>query len=166
MANIKVHTPVANANTPVANVNVYTPVANVQVHTPVANVNTPVANVKVHTPVANVKLQNTPASGQPSTSRSAHISMIPPPEWTYNHPTSPSANDKTWPTNLIDIIRAIKNTPPTPRQPTQPEFLFKLTDKAAEKNYLTLMQKYNGNLAASLEHNANRRWGMAWSSMT
>jgi hypothetical protein len=90
----------------------------------------------------------TPALGQPSTSKSAPISMIPTPKWTYNHPTLTSVDDGSWPTNLIDIIRAIKKPP---QQPTQPEFLFELTDKAAEKNYLTLTQKYNGNLAALLE---------------
>jgi hypothetical protein len=91
----------------------------------------------------------TPASGQPSTLRSAPISTIPTPEWTYNHPILPSADNETWPTNLIDIIRAIQKIPP--RQPTQPEFLFELMDEAAEKNYLTLMQKYNGDLASLLE---------------
>ena len=91
----------------------------------------------------------TPTPGQLSTSRSALISTTPTPEWTYNHSTSPSVDEETWPTNLIDIIRAIKKIPPW--KPTQPEFLFELTDEAAEKNYLTLMQKYNGDLAASLE---------------
>jgi hypothetical protein len=58
-------------------------------------------------------------------------------------------DDNIWPTNLIDIIQAIKKTPP--RQPTRPEFSFKLMDKAAEKNYLTLMRKYGGRLTALLE---------------
>jgi hypothetical protein len=64
------------------------------------------------------------------------IVLIPSPKWI--HPTSlPSADDKVWPTNLINIIQAIKETPL--QQPTQTEFSFKLTSKAAKKNYLTLM---------------------------
>ena len=68
--------------------------------------------------------------------------MIPKPKWSHPPTISPS-DDKTWPTNLMDIIRAIKSMPP--RCPTQPEFTFNLTPKAAAKNYLVLMKKYNGN---------------------
>ena len=53
----------------------------------------------------------------------------------------------------MDIIRAIKSMPP--RRPTQPEFTFDLTPKAAAKNYLVLMKKYNGNLGAFLKVQRN-----------
>ena len=53
----------------------------------------------------------------------------------------------------MDIIRAIKSMPP--RCPTQPEFTFNLTPKAAAKNYLVLIKKYNDDLGASLEVQRN-----------
>jgi hypothetical protein len=55
--------------------------------------------------------------------------------------------------NLIKIIRAIKEIPP--QCLTLPEFSFNLTSEAAKKNYLTLMRKYKGNLAALLEAQHN-----------
>jgi hypothetical protein len=71
------------------------------------------------------------------------------PQPTWNHPpTSPPTDGNVWPKNLIDIIRAIKQTPP--RQPSRPEFSFKLSEKAAEKNFLLLMRKYGGSLAVAL----------------
>ena len=68
MENVKVHTPVANANTPAANV---------KVHTPVANANTPVANVKVHTPVANVKVHTPVANKDPSLGATFNLEISP-----------------------------------------------------------------------------------------
>ena len=59
------------------------------------------------------------------------------------------ANDDIWPTNLIDIIHAIKQMPP--RKPTPSEFSFELTNEAAKRNYMVLMHKCKGSLAASLE---------------
>lgn len=38
-----------------------------------------------------------------------------------------------------------------PRRPTPPDFSFELTCEAAEKNYLVLMHRHKGSLAASLE---------------
>ena len=78
--------------------------------------------------------------------------MIPKPIWSHPPTTSPS-DDETWPTNLMDIIRAIKSMPP--RRPTQPEFTFDLTPEAAAKNYLVLMKKYIGDLGALLEVQRN-----------
>ncbi len=51
--------------------------------------------------------------------------------------------------HLIEIIRAIKTTPP--RQPTPPNFTFDLTCEAAKQNYMLLMHKHKGSLLASLE---------------
>jgi hypothetical protein len=87
---------------------------------------------------------NKPAQAKP---QSASIVLIPQPKW--NHPpTSPSTDDNIWPTNLIEIIKAIKQIPP--RQPSRPEFSFELTDEAAEKNFLILMRTYGGCLSDSL----------------
>jgi hypothetical protein len=78
--------------------------------------------------------------------------MVPDPKW--GHPPTSSPMDvETWPTNLMDIIHAIKTMPPF--HPTQHEFMFNLTPEAAAKNYLVLMKKYNGNLGASLEPQRN-----------
>jgi hypothetical protein len=71
----------------------------------------------------------------------------------------PSAHNKIWPKILHNIIQAIKKA--SPQQPTQPKFSFKLTSKAAEKNYLTLMRKYKGSLADSLEAQCNLMVDMA-----
>ena len=104
----------------------------------------------------------TPASGQPSASmdckpttewqmktptlapQSPQIVPIPTPIWTL-----PSSSDKIWPSNLIEIIRAIKTI--LPRRPTPPDFTFDLTREAAEQNYMLLMHKHKGSLAALLE---------------
>lgn len=45
-------------------------------------------------------------------------------------------------------LKAIKQIPP--QQPSQPEFFFKLSEEAAEKNFLILMRKYGGSLADAL----------------
>jgi hypothetical protein len=104
----------------------------------------------------------TPASGQPSAlmdckpttkwqtktptlaPQSPQIVPIRTPIWTLSSPS-----DKIWPSNLIKIIRAIKTIPP--QQPTPPEFTFEVTCEAAERNYMLLMHKHKGSLAASLE---------------
>ena len=78
----------------------------------------------------------------------SHTPMIPKPKWSRSVITSPMV-DKTWPKNLMGIIRAIKTMPPC--CPTQPEYTFDLTPKATAKNYLVLMKKYKGNLGASLK---------------
>jgi hypothetical protein len=54
----------------------------------------------------------------------------------------PSADDKVWPTNLIDIIQEIKET--LTQQPTQTELSFELTCEASKENNLMLMQKIQG----------------------
>jgi hypothetical protein len=98
-----------------------------------------------------------PALGHPSTSmdkpttawqrKSPQIARITQPTW--NHPpTNPPTDDNIWPTNLIEIIRAIKQIPP--RQPSRQEFSFELSDEAAEKNFLILMRKYGGCLSDAL----------------
>ena len=72
----------------------------------------------------------------------------------WSHPPTTSPTDgKTWPTNLIDIIRTIKTMPPC--HPTQPNFTFDLTPKASTKNYLVLMKKYNSDLGALLKAQRN-----------
>jgi hypothetical protein len=70
------------------------------------------------------------------------------PKWSHS-PSSPSADDKTWPTNLIKIIRAIKQPPPNVRL----HLNSRLTShpRQSRKKYLTLRRKYKGSLAASLE---------------
>ena len=100
-------------------------------------------------PSQPMNVTTTPTPTPPSATPSHLIApLIPIPQWT--HPSSSHfATDDIWPTNLIDIIRAIKNMPP--RQPTPPEFSFDLSLEAAERNYMVLMHKYNGSLAASLE---------------
>jgi hypothetical protein len=76
--------------------------------------------------------------------QSASIVLIPQPKW--NHPpTSLPTDDNIWPTNLIEIIKAVKQIPP--QQPSRPEFCFELTDEAAEKNFLILMRTYGGHLS-------------------
>jgi hypothetical protein len=80
--------------------------------------------------------------------QSTPIAPIPMPKWSHS-PSSPPADDKTWPTNLIKFIRTIKEIPPQCWTP--PEFTFDLTSKAAKKNYLTLRRKYKGSLAALLK---------------
>ena len=88
--------------------------------------------------------------------QSLQIAPFPMPKMT--HPSLLHlASEDIWPSDLIDIIRAIIRIPP--RQPTPPEFSFKLTNKAAKKNYLVLMHKYKGNLAASLESQRNSTVG-------
>ncbi len=120
-----------------------------------------------------------PASGKPSTlmvqkstpewqakspaSRHPSASMDKPtPEWQPNPPqitrinqptwnlppTNPPSDHNIWPTNLIKIIKAIKQIPP--REPSRPEFSFDLSEEAAERNYLILMQKYGGHLSNAL----------------
>jgi hypothetical protein len=84
--------------------------------------------------------------------QSLPIATLPIPKWTHL-PSSHLANNNIWPTNLINIIRAIKKMPP--RKPTSPEFSFKLKNKAAKQNYMVLMHKYKGSLAASLESQQN-----------
>ena len=100
-------------------------------------------------PSQQMTVTTTPTPTPPPATPSHPIApLIPIPQWT--HPSSSHlATDDIWPTNLIDIIRAIKNMPP--RQPTPPEFSFDLSLEAAERNYMVLMHKYNGSLAASLE---------------
>ena len=100
-------------------------------------------------PSQPMNVTTTPTPTPPPATPSHPIApLIPIPKWT--HPSSSHfATDDIWPTNLIDIIRAIKNMPP--RQPTPPEFSFDLSLEAAERNYMVLMHKYNGSLAASLE---------------
>jgi hypothetical protein len=84
---------------------------------------------------------NKPTQAKP---QSASIVLIPQPKW--NHPpTSPPTDNNIWPTNLIEIIKAIKQI--LPRQPSQPEFSFELTDEAAKKNFLILMRTYGGGLS-------------------
>ena len=83
-----------------------------------------------------------------SATQSLPITTLPIPKWTHP-PSSHLANNNIRPTNLIDIIHAIKKMPP--QKPTPPEFSFKLTNKAAKQNYMVLMHKYKGSLAASLE---------------
>ena len=68
-------------------------------------------------------------------------------------PTTSPTDGKTWPTNLMDIIRTIKTMPPC--HPTQPNFTFDLTPKASTKNYLVLMKKYNSDLGALLKAQRN-----------
>ncbi len=58
-------------------------------------------------------------------------------------------DNETWTTNLIYIIRAIKQT--LPQKPSPPEFSFKNMAKVVKKNYLILMPKYKGGIAALLE---------------
>jgi hypothetical protein len=87
-----------------------------------------------------------------SASQSLPIATLPIPKWTHP-PSSHLANDNIWPTNLIDIICAIKKTPP--QKPTSPKFSFELRNKAAKQNYMVLMHKYKGNLVASLESQQN-----------
>jgi hypothetical protein len=104
----------------------------------------------------------TPALGQPTASmdckpttkwqtktptsapQTPQIVPIPTPIWTL-----PSSADEIWPSNLIEIIRAIKTIPP--RRPTPPNFTFDLTREAAKRIYMLLMHKHKGSLAASLE---------------
>ena len=83
--------------------------------------------------------------------QSPQIVPIPTPIWTL------SALDEIWPSNLIKIIRAIKTIPP--RWPTPPEFTFELTCEAAKRNYMLLMHKHKGSLAASLESQCNSMVG-------
>ena len=85
-----------------------------------------------------------PTSATPS----LPIAILPIPEWTHP-PSSHLANEDIWPTNLIDIIRAINKMPP--QKPTPPKFSFKPTSKAAKWKYMVLMHKYKGSLTASLE---------------
>jgi hypothetical protein len=91
--------------------------------------------------------------------QSMPITPIPMPKW-FHSPSSPPTHNKTWPTNLIKIICAIKGIPP--HHPTPLKITFDLTSKAAKKNYLTLMRKYKGSLAASLEaqHNLTTGYGL------
>jgi hypothetical protein len=53
----------------------------------------------------------------------------------------------------MDIIHAIKTMPPC--RPTQPDFTFNLKTKAAVKNHLVLMKKYNDNRRVLLEAQRN-----------
>ena len=76
--------------------------------------------------------------------QSPQIMPIPTPIWTL-----PSSSDKIWLSNLIKIIRAIKTIPP--RRPAPSEFTFELTCEAVKQNYMLLMHKHKGSLAASLE---------------
>ena len=69
-------------------------------------------------------LRATPCHQQLRLNAYSHASMIPKLKWSHP-PTIFSLDDETWPTNLMDIIRAIKSTPP--RCPTQPNFTFDLT---------------------------------------
>jgi hypothetical protein len=79
--------------------------------------------------------------------KSPQITRITQPTW--NHPpTNSPTDDNIWPTNLIEIIRAIKQIPP--RQPSRPEFSFELLEEAAEKNFRILMRKYGGPLSDAL----------------
>jgi hypothetical protein len=68
----------------------------------------------------------------PTAMQSTPIALIPMPNL-FHSPSSPPAEDKTWPINLIEIIRAIKEIPP--QCLTLPEFMFDLTFKADKKNY-------------------------------
>ena len=79
--------------------------------------------------------------------KSPQIARIPHPTWIHP-PTNPPTDGNIWPSNLIKIIRAIKQIPPG--QPSRPEFSFKLLDEAAEKNFLILIRKYGGCLADAL----------------
>ncbi len=51
-----------------------------------------------------------PAMPAPTAMQLMLMAPIPMPKWSHS-PSSPSADDKTWPTNLIKIILAIKRTP-------------------------------------------------------
>jgi hypothetical protein len=99
---------------------------------------------------------NKPAQAKP---QSASIVLIPQPKW--NHPpTSPPTDNNIWPTNLIEIIKAVKQIPP--RQLSQPEFSFELTDEAAKKNFLILMRTYGGCLSDSLAAQQDLMVGYGW----
>jgi hypothetical protein len=59
-----------------------------------------------------------------------------------------NSSQQAFPANLIDIIRAIREDA-TPA-PTVPEFKFKLTSEAAERNFM-ILKKYNFDLATAIE---------------
>jgi hypothetical protein len=59
-----------------------------------------------------------------------------------------NSSQRAFPANLIDIIRAIREE--AIPAPTAPEFTFKLTFDAAERNFM-ILKKYNFDLATALE---------------
>jgi hypothetical protein len=59
-----------------------------------------------------------------------------------------NSSQRAFPANLIDIIRAIRKEA-IPAL-TAPEFMFELTSKAAERNFM-ILKKYNFNLATAIE---------------
>ncbi len=76
-----------------------------------------------------------------------------------NHGTEPS--QRAFPAELIKIIRDIrKEEIPAP---TQLEFIFDMTEEAAEKNFLVL-KKYNFDLDKAILHKNPHCWDMAQSS--
>jgi hypothetical protein len=67
-----------------------------------------------------------------------------------NHQAKHGTNfsQRAFPANLIDIIRAIREE--AIPAPTAPEFMFKLTSEAAERNFM-ILKKYNFDLAMAIE---------------
>jgi hypothetical protein len=57
-------------------------------------------------------------------------------------------DDFIWPSNLIQLLQDIMALPCP--NPSKPQFEFDLSVKAAEKNYILLMQKFGGDLHRAL----------------
>ena len=71
-------------------------------------------------------------------------------QWTHRTLLHLLAHVDIWPSNLIEIICAIKQMPP--RWPASPYFTFDLTCEATKRNYMVLKKKHNGgSLAAALD---------------
>jgi hypothetical protein len=100
-----------------------------------------------------------PATPTPTAMQSKPIAPIPMPKWSH-FLSSPPTDNKTWPANLIEIIRAIKQAPH--QCPTLPEFTFDISSEAAKKNYLTLRRKYKEASQLCWRRNATQPWDMAW----
>ncbi len=59
-----------------------------------------------------------------------------------------NSSQQAFPANLIDIISVIREE--AIPAPTEPEFMFELTSKAAERNFM-ILKKYNFDLAMAIE---------------
>ena len=69
----------------------------------------------------------------------------------------PTAMD-VCPDNLMEIVQQVLDIPI--RKPDKPEFAFELSMEAAERNYLLLMQKYEGSLELALKAQQHSPLGM------
>ena len=129
------------------------------VHTPVE-----IDNCNIRTPIMTTLKWHTtmPTSATPS----LPITTLLIPKWTHP-PSSHLANKDIWPTNLIDIIRAIRKI--APQKPTPPEFCLRTHKRGSQTELHGIDAQVQGQphdiIRIITRHDSGVRLG-AWSSAT